>query len=928
MSLDEKKYLVLTRNKSNGEIERDVTQSIISLKNMGEKVIVTYNGDRTYAYNRSNIKILTNPSVINLKGKIITIDGRAVDHYKTALDFGEHVKLFKDDRSQLVSKSRLGTIDSVLGEAKPKAIFEYFKTLSKVLTVTEDGVKVLTGQYDRINAVREDSLLGRYLKVQPIEKNPYNEPIIYPFGLNASQKKAVKTALTHSISVIEGPPGTGKTQTILNIIANVVARGKNVGMVASNNSATANVQEKMEKRGYGFLTAMLGSVHNREVFFKSAPKKLPSLDGWALDFNAAVRKKKSMEQKSLKLSTLLDDQNTLAKCKGMLSNLILERSYYERQFQGKKEDASRIRRIRRWQSDTLLRFLTVLEHHAKLEKPISFWKLIQWFFEYGIWRLNPSGMQIHQVVQSLRAFYYSCREREIQDEIQALEAKLARKSFADLLKEIIDLSALLLKHYVQRWCKILKPMEFEAETYRFHFDEFIKRYPVVLSTTHSVMNSVSNLFLFDYLIIDEASQVDLVTAALALACSKNAVIVGDVRQLSPIVTREIEALNDSVVAEKGIPRAYNFKHHSIISSLMALYQETLPKTLLMEHYRCHPKIIGFCNEKYYDNNLVIMTDEDPEDKPLWVYRTAPGNHARKAPAGNGLINIREMEVIRDEILMTHRDRYGNGHQVGVIAPYRHHVNHAKRIIGLPELEVETIHKFQGREKETIIFSTVANQINEFVDDPNLINVAVSRAVKELVIVTSDKGFKQHGTNIGDLMRYIEYQSMGETILKSNKISVFDLLYTEHSKALLEFMASVRNVSKFVSENLMNRVIESALDEPRFRSFRHVLHVPLYSIVNDYSQLDETETQFAKHPWAHVDFLIYNKHDKEPALVVEVDGYRYHVDNKEQSRRDEIKDRVLYKIGLPVLRIRTNESGEKAKLTEALDRVISNSASLN
>jgi len=699
-------------------------------------------------------------------------------------------------------------------------------------------------------------------------------------------------------------------------------------MVAGNNSATANVQEKMEKKGYGFLTAMLGSVHNREVFFKSAPKKLPSIDGWALEFNNAVRQKIAMEQKSLELSSLLDAQNALAKCKGILSNLILERSYYDRQFQDKKEDATRIRRLKRWQSDRLLRFLTVLEHHAKHEKPISFWKRILWFFEFGIWRLNPSGMQIHQVVQALRALYYNCRERELQNEIQALEAKLAKKGFADLSKEIINLSVLIFKHNVQRRYKFLIPMEFDSETYKFHFDEFIKRYPVVLSTTHSVMNSVSRLFLFDYLIIDEASQVDLVTAALALACCKNAVIVGDVRQLTPIITREIEALNDSLVDENDIPRAYNFKHHSIISSLMMLYKGALPKTLLMEHYRCHPKIIGFCNEKYYENNLVIMTDENPEDKPLWVYRTAPGNHARKAPAGNGLINIREMEVIRDEILMPHRDRYGNGHQVGVIAPYRQHVNDAKNIIGLPELEVETIHKFQGREKETIIFSTVANQINEFVDDPNLINVAVSRAVKELIIVTSDKGFRQHGTNIGDLMRYIEYQSMGETILKSNKISVFDLLYTEHSKALLTFLAAVKNVSKFKSENLMNRVIESTLDEPRFRSFRHVLHVPLYSIVNDYSQLDETETQFAKHPWAHVDFLIYNKLDKEPALVVEVDGYRYHADNYEQSKRDEIKDLILYKIGLPILRIRTNESGEKAKLTEALEKVISDSASLN
>lgn len=74
-----------------------------------------------------------------------------------------------------------------------------------------------------------------------------------------SQEKAVKVALENSISVIEGPPGTGKTQTILTIIANIVAKGKTVGVVSGNNSATSNVQEKMIKNGYGFITALLGN---------------------------------------------------------------------------------------------------------------------------------------------------------------------------------------------------------------------------------------------------------------------------------------------------------------------------------------------------------------------------------------------------------------------------------------------------------------------------------------------------------------------------------------------------------------------------------------------------------------------------------------------------------------------------------------------
>ena len=85
---------------------------------------------------------------------------------------------------------------------------------------------------------------------------------------------------------------------------------------------------------------------------------------------------------------------------------------------------------------------------------------------------------------------------------------------------------------------------------------------------------------------------------------------------------------------------------------MKLYKEELPKTLLSEHYRCHPKIIGFCNEKFYDDKLVIMTDEKSNDTPLKIYKTAPGNHARKDnfDTGKGWYNIRQIEVIRDEII--------------------------------------------------------------------------------------------------------------------------------------------------------------------------------------------------------------------------------------------------------------------------------------
>ena len=92
-------------------------------------------------------------------------------------------------------------------------------------------------------------MLASYLAPQKEVKVPQMpEAVIYPFGLNQSQKLAVERALSSKISIIQGPPGTGKTQTILNIIANVVRSGKTVAVVSNNNSATHNVVEKLEKK--------------------------------------------------------------------------------------------------------------------------------------------------------------------------------------------------------------------------------------------------------------------------------------------------------------------------------------------------------------------------------------------------------------------------------------------------------------------------------------------------------------------------------------------------------------------------------------------------------------------------------------------------------------------------------------------------------
>lgn len=71
------------------------------------------------------------------------------------------------------------------------------------------------------------------------------------------------------------------------------------------------------------------------------------------------------------------------------------------------------------------------------------------------------------------------------------------------------------------------------------------------------------------------------------------------------------------------------------------------------------------------------------------------------------------------------------HDIGVITPYNKQVEEFHK--QLPQVETATIHKYQGRERDAIIFSVVDNQITDFIDDANMLNVAVSRAKRNFAL---------------------------------------------------------------------------------------------------------------------------------------------------------------------------------------------------
>jgi len=364
---------------------------------------------------------------------------------------------------------------------------------------------------------------------------------------------------------------------------------------------------------------------------------------------------------------------------------------------------------------------------------------------------------------------------------------------------------------------------------------------------------------------------------------------------------------DLVFESFSLSEPYRYSNNSLLSSIMKLFPDA-PKTLLREHYRCHPKIIDFCNKKFYDNQLIILTEQTTKRQPLVVYKTAPGNHARER------MNQRQIDMIKQEIIPNEQLETVD---LGIVTPYRNQTDALQKAFQGTTIKADTVDKFQGRENEVIILSTVDNEISDFTDNPNRLNVAVSRAIEQLILVVNGND-SEKDSNISDLIRYIEYNNF--SIVQSNLHSVFDYLYKGFEEQREKFIAKHGRVSEWDSENLMYALIKEALYDNNLSQYDVLLHFPVRSLIRDFSKLNEQEQKYANNPLTHLDFLIYNKLGKIPILAIEVDGFAYHKKGARQAERDEMKDKILEKYCFPILRLSTNGSNEKVKIISRLNKI--------
>ena len=841
---------------------------------------------RVFNYNHSRLLYLTHPEKIDLGEKGLYIKNKHITNVSELLRFtgGRHT-FYRVTYSNGYYENLEGNEVYVTRTPIDKnggSTWDYLRKLAaEIGLMVEDEENILSKQYDLVDLKRDNVPLAQYLG-DKTELRIYREPkqIFYPFGCNASQKAAVEAALTHQVSIIQGPPGTGKTQTILNIIANLLMGNKTVLVVSNNNSAVDNVAEKLSAEGLGFIIAKLGSVQNKEAFIANQAD-YPIMDGWAIE-EGSVKLKASEALRSV--SQGFDAQLRQAQLKAEYDALSKETKYNELLQQECVDND--------WldskSSSKLMSLLNLYQMITERGCKPGFWFRIKWAFSLGMKMFSFLGGKPAFVIASLETAYYISRKSEIEHELASIEATLQDIDIKQCTQKLRSSSLALLKSKVAKHYKNSARRKFNIKDIKPRSEEFLKEYPVVLSTTYSSKSCISKDMVFDYVIMDEASQVDIKTGALALSCALNAVIVGDDKQLPNVIGREEALALNAIQSTYNVDDKYNATTHSFLQSCVEVFKDA-PVTLLREHYRCHPKIIEFCNGRFYDGELITMTVDHSEDKVLQVIRTVKGNHAR------GHFNQREIDVIMQEVM----PEYAGKGSVGIITPYRVQAEEINKALGSDI--ASTVHKYQGRECETIIMSMVDNAPTEFSDDSNLLNVAISRAKKHICIVTNGNEIPQN-TNLAQLIAYIQYNNF--EIKESKLHSVFDLLYKQYTAERLAYEQSHAVVSEHLSENLLYNILVQSISKLGLKNTEVLCHYPLLRLIADWNMLDEQEKAFAESPLAHVDFLIYNSLTKQPLKTIEVDGWHFHKESEAQQSRDVLKDTILTKFGLCPLRIST------------------------
>ena len=697
-------------------------------------------------------------------------------------------------------------------------------------------------------------------------------PLAAPLPCCQSQEETLECLRRKPLTIVTGPPGTGKTQLVVNAVANAWLDGDKVLVTSNNNGAVNIAVERANKDVSSGLVVRTGNRDERVAVpgrITAASDQSSEHRGNPAAARAGLKRAATERAQLMEKLTQLDELDT------ELLRIVQER---EDLLRSSKQAARTL-----WtDADPPELPISSREIERRARRLLRTW----WFRRFRARRLRRRLGCLETTSLEQLANWAGIDQRKATLATQLVNKRSERQQ----VKSSVGDPAISVRDADQKWADAsLRAIRVDAATRIAAASGRLADFSTIPAHSERFKRAIVNSFrhlrgwactaltadsnfrlesgLFDLVIVDEASQCSLAGVLPLAYRAKRLAVVGDPCQLNPIVSLSDRLLQEIAtqtgfdnddLRERGI-------HHKSGSAYSVFEFAARPQApvLLNEHYRCHPHIARWFNRTFYKGALTVLTDVSDTSRRDRAICWIDVDGVATRPAAGSWFNRAEAEQTVSQLRVVIESGYET---VGVVTPFTAQAKLIERIakpqIGpdrLKEIDFEsgTAHRFQGGEREAILFSSVLSPgmapsgARWIEKERNLLNVAVSRARRALIV-------------------------LGHTLIR-------DL----GSPTLASLRAYLRDeVTR--NEGAGTPVAEFRTDST---SERFLLDAMQLGDLLPYAKLDVEGYE--------LDFALLEQGIK---LNVEVDGDQ-HLDARGRQRRQDLaRDRVVAKLGWTVLRI--------------------------
>lgn len=663
-----------------------------------------------------------------------------------------------------------------------------------------DNVKLLESTRDTIIKIRDseenpprilaDKAFG--LKEIISKKEKIDK---FPNEFNQSQKEAVKLTIGSDVTFIWGPPGTGKSQTLGNIAEKLLKNNYTLLITAHTNEAVDGLMEKIIKlfnekqinegqiiRWRVTQSKKLINITPSAIISKQCEKLMLQQDGLKKQKNEAETNLKVIKDKynfykekldllSQKKEQMIKSEKEYNKSRSLLQNLQQESIRTINSIKNKEKEIEIFER-----KNLIIKFIT----KNRKERLVS--GLLDLREKEASQKVNidsqaqvsASKKEIFKIANEEYENYYSelCKCKIDVEQMMKLEDNLCQE-----------------KDWIVQLDKQIESIQKELARIREDESKLLKNARVVGTTlTSCTLNPQIRERTFNVAIVDEVSMAPCpnLFASCALATDK-VIQCGDFYQLSPIA-EESEAvwLKNSIFDKCGITtKVTNNKelkdlavldtqyrnHPDIANSIIDIvYKGKLKNGLVKNHENFHAQYL-----EPYPNNACILLDTS---------KVSTISNPWCEKKGLSWINPNTAEL---SLKLTEDGLKSGIKSIGIITPYNAQAKYIRSKLGAlreaypdKKIEAATVHKYQGREMDMIIFDLIdgppKSGLAPFLkglhgsEAMRLINVATTRARGKLIVVANVDFIEQTLYKEKDYKNHILYQWI--QYLKTQKYDLF------------------------------------------------------------------------------------------------------------------------------------------------------------